>query len=496
MKGPQIDLHGAENIQLPNQAIPVTVGPTSIIGLVGAAPDAPTAVAASLVIGAANAAVKASAVAAGKAGNRISVTFVVAGNSTALSFAYDAVTRRITVNVATDAAGAAESTAQQVVTGWAANAAVIAVATLALAAGSTGATIVGALEPSSLLGGQDDPYPENTPMLINTSAQARGLGAQGSLPDAIADVYRTSGRIGATIVAVKVADDTEANITGTRVGGTGIYALLGAESVTGFKPRLIGAPGAQTDGITAALDAVAQDLRAVPVVTLDAADASAAVTAAATLGKVYACWPKLVISDGGVETERPMDGLVLGHIARNDREQQSKYAGSPSNKQLVDVLRTAQVVDWAIDSRTATANVLSRGFVTTAVRRRGGLFLWGNRLADGTPITEHRARGITGDALLSYIVDYIDRNVDIPFVEFVLRKINDFLRDQTLKRILSGGRAWFDPAENTESTLAAHMVTFNYDLGIFGLAEHIVFKQSVSGVYNQRIIDQLAAGVT
>ena len=495
MAGPQIDLHGAEVIERANRTTPITVGATDIVGLVGAAPDAAGESTASLVIGAGDAAIRAQAAAAGAAGNAIRVELLVAGDNTGLSVVYDAAANRITVNVATSAAGAALSTATQIVTQWAAVAAVTAVATLGLAAGSSGADVVGAAAAANLLGGEDDPFPTNIPVLINTSAVGRRLGSRGSLAAGLADVWRTSGRFGALVVAVKTADDTEAGITGTRIDRTGVYALLNAESRTGLRPDFIGTTGGATAGIQAALEAVGNDLRAIPVAELDVATAADAQTAVAGLGRIYAAWPKFVISDAGVETERNPSGLILGHMVRTTRE--ANEAESPSNRKLNDVLRTAVDIDFHLESRTATANVLSRAFIVTAVRRKGGLYLWGNRLADGELVSHRRVRYVIRDALLAFIADYIDRNVDIPFVEFILIRMNKFLRDRSLpgsQRLLTGGRGWFDPAENTTETLAANQVSFNFDLGLFNVAEHLRFIETVTGVYNERIIDQLTSG--
>ena len=230
------------------------------------------------------------------------------------------------------------------------------------------------------------------------------------------------------------------------------------------------------------------------VVTLSETTAAAAITGKPANCHVYACWPKLTIFDGalGRTRDRPADGLVLGLIARNDREE--SYASSPSNRRLYDVLRTAVDVDWQIDSRTAAANLLSRAYVTTAIRREDGLYLWGNRLLDGELVSHRRTRFLVGDALLQYVVDYVDRNVDVPFVEFILQKMNGFLRTQTLARKLSGGRAWFDPQYNTVDTLSADRVTFSFELGLYHVAEQITFRSSVGTGYNERIIEQLTRG--
>lgn len=609
----QIDLHGAEVLHLPDQTAPITVGPSSIVGLVGAAPDAQgqtnarlaigqgnaaltfTAAAVSparasrLTIGAGNAAVEIVADAAGAAGNTIEVAFAGPdGNTQALSVSVAG--RVITVSLATDGGGAITSTAAQViaaintdteagalvtaangdggdgtgtvaafaqaplaggadarvtggaagnaitleivrpneasqalsitvdgnaitvslatgangevstsahdlVTAWAANAAAPARALVSIADTGTsdGSASLAPLARTPLAGGLDEPFPLNTPVAILNPAAAARLGKTGSLAQAIADVWRTAGRGGATIVVVRTADDGAASVIGSRADGTGIYALLRAEAAetAGVKPRLIAAPALQTTAAALALEAVADALRATPVVTLEGATYSAAVAARASLAHAYAVWPKFRVFDAaaGMVVERSASALTVGHMVRVDAEE--SFAASPSNRRLQDVVGTAVAVDWQIDDRNATANLLSRAFIATAIRRRGGLHLWGNRLADGELITHRRVRHLVGDALLAFIADYIDRDVDVPFVEHVLNKMNGYLRSQTLANIVTGGRAWFDAAYNTVETLEANKVTFSYDLGLKAVAEQLTFRQTVTGVYNEEIIAQL-----
>ncbi len=609
----QIDLHGAEVLYLPDQTAPITVGPSSIVGLVGAATNAQAAVAAKLAVGqgnagltftaaaqvaaliarlevgAGNAGLEFAADAAGAAGNTITVALAdpgansspltvavagrditvslatgnagaitstgaevlaavnahagasalvtaadaagsdgtgtvaahaktalaggadarpqggVAGNgitlelfrpnlvSQALSVAVEG--RNITVSLATDADGAVHTTGAALVAAWATQAYAAARALVAIASspGSDGSATLSPVGRTALAGGMDEPFPLNTPTAIRNAAHAAQLGTAGSLPEAIADVWRTAGRGGATIVVVRTADDTAANIIGSRAAGayTGVYALLAAEARTGLKPRLIAAPALQTTAAALALEAAADKLRAIPVVALAGADYSAALASRSSLAHAYCVWPKFKVFDAAAGTlvDRWAAALTVGHIVRVDGEE--SYAASPSNRQLQDVAGTSVAIDWQIDGRTSTANLLSRAFIVTAIRRGNGLYLWGNRLADGELITHRRVRHLIGDALLSFVADWIDRNVDVPFVEFILDRMNSFLRGRTLAGIITGGRAWFDAEYNTPETLEANQVTFSFDCGLHAVAEQLTFRQSVSGVYNARIIEQL-----
>ena len=481
-----LELHGAEVRKVPRARPPVTVGPSAIIGLVGSAPDTQAAAAALAEFGEGASGFRVTAKAAGAAGNKISVALVdPKANDSALAITVAG--QAITIKLATDNAGAITTTATQLVT--ALNADAGASKLVAGAITGAGGGKVAVAPATALVGGLDAAFPEGTPVLITTAAQAGALGDAGALATAVRDVYRTAGQRGAAIVAVRTADDAAATLAGAPADKTGVYALLGAESVTGQKPRLIAAPGAQVDALTSALQAVAADLAAAAVVTLDAATAAAAVAAAPNLSHVIAAWPRLVVVEDG-EVARPADALILGHMARIDGER--SFAASPSNHLLRGVLRTERPVGWAVDSRTSDANILNRAHIVTAIRRGAGTWLWGNRMSDGTLIPKRRADDLINDRLLDAVLDYIDRRIDLPFVEHVVGRLNAYLRTLVVAGHIRGGRAWFDGAHNTPETLAAAQVTFSFELTLHDIAEHIVIRSSVASVPND-IIQQLAA---
>lgn len=97
-----------------------------------------------------NADVQYIAKAIGSAGNLITVAYVVAGNSTALSVSVTG--NAITVNLATSAGGAATSTASQVVTAVNASGPASALVTASLAPNQTGTGVPTAMT-ATLLGG-------------------------------------------------------------------------------------------------------------------------------------------------------------------------------------------------------------------------------------------------------------------------------------------------------------------------------------------------------
>ena len=234
--------------------------------------------------------------------------------------------------------------------------------------------------------------------------------------------------------------------------GTGIYALLNAEAETELKPRLIAAAARSRRRQRRSLSRrVADELRGIPVVSLAGATYSDAVASRQSLAHVYAVWPKFRVFDAGEGrvVDRSNAALTVGHIVRV--RQRGELRGlPPSNRQLQDVAGDHAVDRLAdrqpeLDGQPALEGVHRHGDPAAA----GALRLWGNRLADGELITHRRVRHLIGDALLAFIGDYIDRDIDIPFVEFVLNRMNSHLRSETLRGIILGGRAWFDAAYNT-----------------------------------------------
>ena len=111
-------------------------------------------------------------------------------------------------------------------------------------------------------------FPLNTPVLITNVTAALGkAGHIGTLSKALEAISLQTNPV--TIV-VRVASDVDeaaqtANVVGTVTPSgqyTGIKALLAAQTKLGVKPRILGAPGLDTQAVTTELAAVAQKLRA------------------------------------------------------------------------------------------------------------------------------------------------------------------------------------------------------------------------------------------
>lgn len=116
-------------------------------------------------------------------------------------------------------------------------------------------------------------FPENKAVLFTKIDAAIGkAGTEGTLARALTAIKDQARPVvvvvrvpvGAGADAEAIEADQSAKVIGTTVGSeyTGMQALLAAQQQLGVKPRILGAPGLDTEAVTTALVAVAQKLRA------------------------------------------------------------------------------------------------------------------------------------------------------------------------------------------------------------------------------------------
>jgi phage tail sheath protein FI len=179
-------------------------------------------------------------------------------------------------------------------------------------------------------------FPLNTPVMVAASrAKAAKLLAEagasdGTLPDALDSIFDQTG---AAVIVVRVEEgesdaETLANVIGGVDANTGqyqgVHALLAAQSITGFKPRILLAPGfthtrtsGGLTGVTVSNQGVGYD--AAPAVSFTGgggtgAAATAVLGTGANAGKVvavnitnpgsgYTSAPTVVFTGGTAETE-------------------------------------------------------------------------------------------------------------------------------------------------------------------------------------------------
>lgn len=484
--------HGAETYLLPDTTRPIEVLAASTIGLVATAPNAQSAIAATLTLGEDNSALTVSAVETGPRGNGISIELIdPEANDVALSVALDG--DAIQVTLATGADGAITSTASEVAS--ALNADDAANDLITAAAGGDGSGVIEYAYQVYLSGGENEPFPLNKPTLVTSDKLIAKAGSDGTLKDALTDIYNQTG---AVVVVVRVAEgkdeaDTKANVIGSMDANgntTGLAALEGAEGLLGIRPRLIIAPEfSHLSSVGEKMESVAKNLNGIALIDSDHYDTySNVIKRARKFAEAYFLHGGISVYDPDKKTtvKRHMSGTVAGHIVRVDNDE--GYWNSPSNRKIYEIEGTAIDIPYVSSgpgAKSCLANQLNSNNIVTIVNKKGGWHLWGNRLTNGVMLPHQRIRYIVGDSINEAHQDAVDRNVTKNYVESVTGRVNAFLRRLT-GEVISGGLCWVDTEDNINA-IGTGQVFFDYDLGFYDVAERVTFRQHVNRTYNEQI---------
>ena len=490
-------MHGVDVLEIDAGTRPIRTVRSSVIGVVGTAPDVAPAATAGLQL----APVAYAAQRPGANGNTISIWHRNPSTSdAALGVTVDG--NAITVSLATGPDGAVTSTAADVVAAIAASPEASALVAASTADGT--AAVKATARRFYLQGGADEAFPLNTPVLIaGKRTEAAKLGARGTLPEVMDDIFDQTG---AVVVVVRVAEGaTEAETMLNVIGGVdvasgaylGCHALLSAGSVLGFTPRILIAPGfthQQPDGaanpVVAELQGIAHRLRAVIVKDGPSTNDAAAIQDRGNWGskRVYLVDPAVKVYRGEV-VERPNSARVAGLIARVDNDM--GFWHSPSNQEIFGVVGTARPVDFVLGDSTCRANLLNENEVATIIRH-DGFRLWGNRTCSADPkwafLSVVRTADMINESILQAHMWAVDRNITKTYFEEVAAGVNAYLARLKAQGAILGGECWPDKELNTPESIADGKAVFTFKFTPPFPAENVIFRSMLVNDYIEEII--------
>jgi hypothetical protein len=478
-------LHGVETIELTSGTVAVTTIQTAIIGLVGTAPDASAGTAATGASGTPilDNVVNFTATLTGRAGNVVRVVAQAAtpdtDNPAAIptTAAWDAKMLTLTVTLGCDDKGKLVATASDVVS------AVGAVADSKVKAAGEGAGLVSPFS-LTLSGGEDEPFPLNTPVAIVGTTMLSRLGDKGTLKQALTEI---NDQRNALAVVVRVAE-TEDPAKQRAAVTAGIAALSSSKSVTTYQPRVLLATGFSEDDATGkALETMAGKLRAVAYVDCAAgATLQEVVQRRQSYGaRTELLRPRVQISDtDGQLVYRPYSAFAAGLRARIDYEK--GWWWSKSNQEVKNILGVEQIDEFILGEENCDANLLNMQNVSTIIRR-AGFKHWGNRLCATDPQwhfeSVRRSADVIEDSIQETMLEYVDRPLDRENADDIIGTINAYMRKLVGLGAIFGGRAWLDEELNTAETLAAGVLYINYDFGPKSPTELISLRVRVNNNY-------------
>lgn len=428
-------------------------------------------------------------------------------------------------------------------------------------------------------------FPINTPVLIAGSrVEAAYLDlvgdGEGTLPQAMDTILD---QIGAVVVIVRVDEGTDINETVANVlGGVnattgtyeGVHAFLAAESIIGFAPKVLIAPGftdtRSTNGITSiSVTAGGTGYTTAPTVGISGVGTGAQATAKITAGVVtsveivkpgsgYTSAPTITLTGGSgtgatatattgnvanavaaeligiadrlravvladcpntndadaiayrgdfgskrifvvdpkVTKTNSAGNLVqawgsalwAGLIAKSDNDR--GWWWSPSNMEINGIQGTTRAIDFKLGDANCRANLLNEKEVATIVRL-DGFRTWGNRTCSSDPkwafLCVVRTADMINESLQAAHLWAVDRGITKNYVTDVIEGVNRYLRSLVAKGAILGGQCWIDPALNTPDQITAGKVYFDFDFTPVYPAEHITFRSHLVDSYVQEI---------
>jgi len=481
-------LHGVEVVEESVGPRPVQTVKSSVIGIVGTAPDARGAQPAKVIVRQAGCTFEVRAKTPGILGNNISFKIEngeqssVGVNSNEITF-----TLNFEAEEAIKALGLKtllEKNAQ-------------ASSLIAVEVIKDGA-LVPTVKSVYLANGQDDPLPLNTPTLITSPSFLAQLGRQGSLYTGLTGIFDQTG---AMVIAVRVEEGkNESETLSNIIGGiddltgqyTGLYALKAAETATGVKPRILIAPRFSDElSVAKKIDIIAQSLKAVGIVDGPNLSDVHAVQMRAKFGsdRLFIVEPSVEIFEDGTTKRVPASPYVAGLIAKIDNEH--GFWHSPSNHEISGITGLSRPIDFSLGDANCAANYLNENDVATIIRK-DGFRLWGNRTTSSDKrfafLCVRRTADMINDSLQRAILWANDKPMSENFIDSIVESVNAYLRHLRSIGAIVNGEAFANPELNQPSDIEQGKLTIDFDFTPMYPAEHITLRSQITNQYLKEIV--------
>ena len=336
-------------------------------------------------------------------------------------------------------------------------------------------------------------FPIDTAVKVTNLQDAMSkAGTTGTL---FAALRAIAGQAGATIVVVRVAPGADEAATAVAVIGkdeagvkTGMQALLTAPAQLNLQPRILGAPGLETEAVTKALVIVAKKMRArvyAKAIGLDRGAAIAHRALFADARELTLLWPGVTAPYGanGASIAVPVAAVAMGARAAIDAAQ--GWHKTLSNVALNDVDGLTDDVTFDLQDESCDANVLNASELVTVVRIAGTLRFWGNRTcaaqdSDFTFESAVRTAQILADSIAEGMVWALDKPLVPSLAVDIVEQINELFRVEKRAGRIHGAFASFDPAKNPVDALKAGKLTIGFRYTPVPPLENLGIEQEIT----------------
>ncbi|WP_312449496.1 phage tail sheath protein [Mixta calida] len=348
-------------------------------------------------------------------------------------------------------------------------------------------------------------FPLNTPVLLTDVLTASGkAGESGTLArslDAIGDQAKP------VTVVVRVAQgETEAETTSNIIGGvtadgkrTGMKALLTAQAKCGVKPRILGAPGHDTQAVATGLLSVAQSLRGFAYLSAygcKTVEEAIAYRANFSQREGMLIWPDFINFDTVLNADATAYATARALGLRAKIDQQTGWHKTLSNVGVNGVTGISADVFWDLQDPATDAGLLNQNDVTTLIRQDGFRF-WGSRCLSDDPLFAFENYTRTAQVLMDTMAEAqmwaVDGALNPSLARDIIESIRAKLRSLVSQGYLIGADCWLDESVNDKDSLKAGKLTIDYDYTPVPPLENLMLRQRITDQYLVNFASQVSA---
>jgi len=255
--------------------------------------------------------------------------------------------------------------------------------------------------------------------------------------------------------------------------------------------------GATANPVVAELAGIAQRMRGIILADGPNTTDAAAITYREDWGtaRVYVIDPHVMVwdTDANMAVARPGSAVAAGVIARTDAAK--GFWWSPSNQALNGVVGTARPIDFAMSDPNSVANYLNANEVATIIHQ-DGYRLWGNRTCSSDPmwafLSVRRTHDMINESIEQSYLWALARPFSLQLLEDIAGSVNAYLRRLKARTAILGGKVWLDPELNTKDSLMAGELFLDFDNEAPAPLEHLTMRMHRNPDYYEELVTSFA----
>lgn len=334
-------------------------------------------------------------------------------------------------------------------------------------------------------------FPLNKPVLIADIAGYIGkAGKNGTLSKALNAILKQANAMTVVVRVEEDSDGQDAKVIGEYASGqyTGAKALLTAQNTLQVTPRILGAPGLDSESVTKELISIAQKTRSFVYAHAVADTKEEAATYAQKFSQreVMLMWGDWQGFDETTKQVGKIDSVATALGLRAKLDNEIGWHKSLSNVGVNGVMGCEKQISFSVSDPANDANYLNSKNITALVHNRGYRY-WGNRTPSEEPKFSFecytRTAQVLADTMEEAHVWAVDKPLTPGLVGDIVMGIRAKLRELTSYGYLLGGDAWFDPKLNTKELLAEGKLAISYDYTPVPPLEFLNLRQHITDTY-------------